>query len=211
MRGVKHYMQRTAVQGAPAPALRRHRPLDRGRRRADDGVHPFRKSLAELEIGDQLVTATRAGHAGGHRALRQFHRRHLLRPHGRGGGQGEPVLRRPRRPRLPDRLLRRRPLRRPGPRPGARQLRRRQPALPDAGLSRRHPRRAADLQGDQPARRRRARRGALGLPGDQPGRRARRPVRRADHGGEDLAACGRRSRAQAVHQPCPRHPDRSSA
>ncbi|MDS9469274.1 phenylacetic acid degradation bifunctional protein PaaZ [Paracoccus sp. MBLB3053] len=58
MRGVKHYMQRTAVQGAPrllsavtgrwiegAPTQR--------------GVHPFRKSLAELSIGDQLVTATR--------------------------------------------------------------------------------------------------------------------------------------------------------
>ena len=59
IRGVKHYMQRTAVQGAPAPPLRRHRPLDRGRRRPDDGTHPFRKSLAELKIGDQLVTATR--------------------------------------------------------------------------------------------------------------------------------------------------------
>ena len=58
MRGVRHYMQRTAVQGSPrllsevtgrwiegAPV--RH------------GVHPFRRSLADLRIGDQLVTAAR--------------------------------------------------------------------------------------------------------------------------------------------------------
>ena len=59
MRGVKHYMQRTAVQGSPTLLS-----AVTGRWVADaevrtGGEHPFRKSLAELRIGDQLVTATR--------------------------------------------------------------------------------------------------------------------------------------------------------
>ena len=58
MRGVKHYMQRTAVQGAPrllsAVTGRWIAGAD-----AQQGAHPFRKSLAELRIGDQLVTASR--------------------------------------------------------------------------------------------------------------------------------------------------------
>ncbi|WP_186392995.1 MULTISPECIES: phenylacetic acid degradation bifunctional protein PaaZ [unclassified Pannonibacter] len=58
MRGVKHYMQRTAVQGAPrllsAVTGRWIEGAD-----AQQGVHPFRKSLAELAIGDQIVTAAR--------------------------------------------------------------------------------------------------------------------------------------------------------
>lgn len=59
MRGVKHYMQRTAVQGAPrllsAVTGRWIEGAD-----VQQGVHPFRKSLAELAIGDQIVTAARA-------------------------------------------------------------------------------------------------------------------------------------------------------
>ncbi|MEI2301470.1 phenylacetic acid degradation bifunctional protein PaaZ [Ensifer sp. MJa1] len=59
MRGVKHYMQRTAVQGSPTMLS-----AVTGRWVADSearsgGEHPFRKSLAELRIGDQLVTASR--------------------------------------------------------------------------------------------------------------------------------------------------------
>ncbi len=58
IRGVKHYMQRTAVQGAPrllSAVTGRWVPgAD-----VQQGTHPFRKSLAELRIGDQLVTATR--------------------------------------------------------------------------------------------------------------------------------------------------------
>ncbi|MBD3763214.1 MAG: phenylacetic acid degradation bifunctional protein PaaZ [Rhodobacterales bacterium] len=58
MRGVRHYMQRTAVQGSP-----RLLSAVTGRwiegAEVNHGIHPFRKSLAELRIGDQLVTATR--------------------------------------------------------------------------------------------------------------------------------------------------------
>lgn len=59
MRGVKHYMQRTAVQGTPSLlSAVTDRWID-GADAQTDGVHPFRKSLAELKIGDQLVTGTR--------------------------------------------------------------------------------------------------------------------------------------------------------
>ncbi|AGT08256.1 phenylacetic acid degradation bifunctional protein PaaZ [Paracoccus aminophilus] len=58
IRGVTHYMQRTAVQGAPnmlsAVTGRWVEGAD-----GHQGTHPFRKSLAELRIGDQLVTASR--------------------------------------------------------------------------------------------------------------------------------------------------------
>jgi oxepin-CoA hydrolase/3-oxo-5,6-dehydrosuberyl-CoA semialdehyde dehydrogenase len=58
MRGVKHYMQRTAVQGTPrllsAVTGRWIEGAD-----VEQGEHPFRKSLSELKIGDQLVTAKR--------------------------------------------------------------------------------------------------------------------------------------------------------
>jgi len=59
MRAVKHYMQRTAVQGAPWLLSEVTGRWMQGAKTRQDGIHPFRKSLAELEIGDQLVTASR--------------------------------------------------------------------------------------------------------------------------------------------------------
>ena len=59
IRGVKHYMQRTAVQGAPRLLSAVTGRWIEGADARSDGTHPFRKSLAELRIGDQLVTATR--------------------------------------------------------------------------------------------------------------------------------------------------------
>jgi oxepin-CoA hydrolase/3-oxo-5,6-dehydrosuberyl-CoA semialdehyde dehydrogenase len=59
IRGVKHYMQRTAVQGAPRLLSSVTGRWIEGADAQTDGTHPFRKSLAELRIGDQLVTATR--------------------------------------------------------------------------------------------------------------------------------------------------------
>lgn len=59
MRSVKHYMQRTAVQGAPWLLSEVTGRWMQGAKARQDGIHPFRKSLAELEIGDQLVTASR--------------------------------------------------------------------------------------------------------------------------------------------------------
>lgn len=59
MRGVKHYMQRTAVQGAPRLLSAVTGRWLEGAEAKQDETHPFRKSLAELKIGDQLVTAKR--------------------------------------------------------------------------------------------------------------------------------------------------------
>jgi oxepin-CoA hydrolase/3-oxo-5,6-dehydrosuberyl-CoA semialdehyde dehydrogenase len=59
MRSVKHYMQRTAIQGAPWLLSEVTGRWMQGAKTRQDGIHPFRKSLAELEIGDQLVTASR--------------------------------------------------------------------------------------------------------------------------------------------------------
>ncbi len=58
MRGVMHYMQRTAVQGAPELLSAVAGRWIEGARVRQEG-HPFRKSLAELKIGDQIVTASR--------------------------------------------------------------------------------------------------------------------------------------------------------
>ncbi len=58
IRGVKHFMQRTAIQGTPRLlSAVTGRWIDGADTRAD--IHPFRKSLAELRVGDQLVTAAR--------------------------------------------------------------------------------------------------------------------------------------------------------
>ncbi|KPQ04723.1 MAG: bifunctional oxepin-CoA hydrolase / NADP-dependent 3-oxo-5,6-dehydrosuberyl-CoA semialdehyde dehydro [Rhodobacteraceae bacterium HLUCCA12] len=58
IRGVTHFMQRTAVQGTPQLlSAVTGRWIEGATTRADR--HPFRKSLAELRVGDQLVTDTR--------------------------------------------------------------------------------------------------------------------------------------------------------
>ncbi|KTQ96305.1 enoyl-CoA hydratase [Aureimonas ureilytica] len=59
MRGVKHYMQRTAVQGCPRLLSAVTGRWIEGAGAGAESVHPFRKSLAELGIGDQIVTDTR--------------------------------------------------------------------------------------------------------------------------------------------------------
>lgn len=58
MRALHHYMQRTAVQGAPRLlSAVTGRWLDGAPTRRD--THPFRKSLADLEVGDHLSTEAR--------------------------------------------------------------------------------------------------------------------------------------------------------
>ena len=59
IRGVLHHMQRTAVQGSPDVLTAVGRRWVAGARRHDDGVHPFRKSLAELRIGDSVTAGPR--------------------------------------------------------------------------------------------------------------------------------------------------------
>ena len=59
MRGVLHHMQRTAVQGSPDMLTAITGRWTTGSERRIEGVHPFRKSLAELRIGDTIASAPR--------------------------------------------------------------------------------------------------------------------------------------------------------
>ncbi len=59
IRGVHHHMQRTAVQGSPRMLTRITGRWMPGAERSISDVHPFRKSLQELRIGDSVVGGPR--------------------------------------------------------------------------------------------------------------------------------------------------------
>ena len=59
VRGVLHYMQRTALQGSPTTLMHVTNEYTPGAERTYDRIHPFRKTFDELEVGDALVTARR--------------------------------------------------------------------------------------------------------------------------------------------------------
>jgi oxepin-CoA hydrolase/3-oxo-5,6-dehydrosuberyl-CoA semialdehyde dehydrogenase len=59
LRGIKHYLQRTAIQGSPSmitAITNVYQPYATGN---SEGIHPFKKYFEELNIGDQLITAPR--------------------------------------------------------------------------------------------------------------------------------------------------------
>ena len=58
MRAVKHYMQRSAVQATPRLLAAVTGRWSQGALTREE-AHPFRKSLAQLRIGDRIVTAER--------------------------------------------------------------------------------------------------------------------------------------------------------
>lgn len=59
IRAVKHFMQRTAVQGTPAALTGITQEWRAGAPSTSGGEHPFRKSLARLRIGDAVESAAR--------------------------------------------------------------------------------------------------------------------------------------------------------
>ncbi len=59
IRGVMHYLQRTAVQGTPDVITAVTGRWTRGSRELDPGTHPFRKAFGELAIGDTFHSAER--------------------------------------------------------------------------------------------------------------------------------------------------------
>jgi oxepin-CoA hydrolase/3-oxo-5,6-dehydrosuberyl-CoA semialdehyde dehydrogenase len=59
LRGVLHLMQRTAIQGSPDMVTAVTGRWTRGARRTTGEVHPFRKSLAKLAIGDAIRSEPR--------------------------------------------------------------------------------------------------------------------------------------------------------
>lgn len=60
LRGLKHYMQRVAIQGSPnmiTAISKVYQPNASGN--IDENKHPFKKYFEELEISDQVITAKR--------------------------------------------------------------------------------------------------------------------------------------------------------
>jgi oxepin-CoA hydrolase/3-oxo-5,6-dehydrosuberyl-CoA semialdehyde dehydrogenase len=56
VRGVLHYMQRSALQGTPATLTAVGQQWVNGGPQLSDGIHPFRKHFDELRIGETWVT-----------------------------------------------------------------------------------------------------------------------------------------------------------
>ena len=154
-------------------------------------------------IGDTIVSASRAVTLDDIEHFAEFTGDTFYAHIDEEAARREPVLRRHRRPRLPARVAGGRPVRRPRPGPGARQLRRRQPALPDA-RSRPATRSRVTLTVKQitPRDDRRLRRGALGrraspTQNGEPGG----DVRRAHAGRQDLAGNGQARLTRRVVAP----------
>ncbi len=59
IRAVKHYLQRTAVQGSPTMIAAITGEYMRGAARNESGLHPFRKHFEDLQVGDSLLTHRR--------------------------------------------------------------------------------------------------------------------------------------------------------
>jgi oxepin-CoA hydrolase / 3-oxo-5,6-dehydrosuberyl-CoA semialdehyde dehydrogenase len=58
-RAIKHYMQRTAIQGSPTALMNITNQYCAGADTTDDRIHPFRKYFEEIKIGDSLTTHRR--------------------------------------------------------------------------------------------------------------------------------------------------------
>lgn len=59
VRGVKHYMQRVAIQGSPTAITAITQIYQPNAKSHQDTIHPFRKYFEELQVGDQIVTKKR--------------------------------------------------------------------------------------------------------------------------------------------------------
>jgi len=58
-RGVKHYMQRVAIQGSPTTISAITKVYQQNAKGNNDGIHPFKKYFEELRVGDQIITNKR--------------------------------------------------------------------------------------------------------------------------------------------------------
>ena len=59
IRGVKHYMQRVAIQGSPTTITAITNVYQPNAKGNQDSIHPFRKYFEELQVGDQIITEKR--------------------------------------------------------------------------------------------------------------------------------------------------------
>ena len=56
VRGIKHYLQRTAIQGHPTTITALTKQYQVGAKQNTEGPHIFRKHFEEIEIGDTVIT-----------------------------------------------------------------------------------------------------------------------------------------------------------
>ncbi len=59
IRGVKHYMQRVAIQGSPTSITAITKIYQQNANGNKSNIHPFKKYFEELQIGDQIITEKR--------------------------------------------------------------------------------------------------------------------------------------------------------
>jgi len=59
IRGVKHYMQRVAIQGSPTSITAITKVYQQNAKGNIEDIHPFKKYFEQLQIGDQLITEKR--------------------------------------------------------------------------------------------------------------------------------------------------------
>ena len=59
VRAIKHYMQRTAIQGSPNSLMAITNEYTKGANTTEDALHPFKKYFEQLHIGDSLTTHRR--------------------------------------------------------------------------------------------------------------------------------------------------------
>lgn len=59
LRGIKHYLQRTAIQGSPTMITAISNVFQPHAKGNHDSKHPFKKYFEELSIGDQIITEKR--------------------------------------------------------------------------------------------------------------------------------------------------------
>ena len=59
LRGIRHYLQRTAIQGSPTMITAISNVFQPNAKGNETDIHPFKKYFEELNIGDQIVTEKR--------------------------------------------------------------------------------------------------------------------------------------------------------
>jgi oxepin-CoA hydrolase/3-oxo-5,6-dehydrosuberyl-CoA semialdehyde dehydrogenase len=59
VRGVKHYMQRVAIQGSPTTITAITQSYQPNANGIHTGIHPFKKYFEELQVGEQITTGKR--------------------------------------------------------------------------------------------------------------------------------------------------------
>lgn len=59
LRGIKHYLQRTAIQGSPTMITAVSDVYQQHAKGITSDIHPFKKFFEDLQIGDQIITEKR--------------------------------------------------------------------------------------------------------------------------------------------------------